>query len=83
MQHSPAEIREQVNRILLSQDFQASLGLAEFLRFVVEETLAGRGAEINQRTVGIKGLGYAANFDPQSNPAGLVLSDAVMAVIGA
>jgi adenylate cyclase len=69
MEPTPQEIRNQLDRILLSQDFQASERLADFLRFVIEETLAGRGDQINQQTVGIKGLGYAANFDPQTNPS--------------
>lgn len=69
MKPTPQEIREQLNSILQNQEFQASERLVDFLRFVVEETLAGRADQINQHTVGIKGLGYAANFDPQSNPA--------------
>jgi adenylate cyclase len=69
MEPTPEEIRDQLDRVLLSPGFCASERLADFLRFVVDETLAGRAAEINQRTVGVKGLGYPSSFDPQTNPA--------------
>ena len=69
MEPTPQEIRGQLDRILVSQEFRASERLTDFLRFVTEETLAGRAAGINQRTVAVKGLGFAANFDPQINPA--------------
>ena len=63
------EIRDQLERILLSQEFHASERLSDFLRFVVDETLAGRADSISQRTVAVNGLGYPANFNPQTNPA--------------
>ncbi len=69
MEPSSREIRDQLERILLSQEFLTSERLADFLRFVVEETLAGRAVEINQSTVAVKGLGFATKFDPQTNPA--------------
>ena len=69
MEPTPQEIGDQLDRLLVSQEFRTSERLADFLRFIVEETLAGRAIEINQRTVGVKGLGYASNFDPQTNPA--------------
>ena len=66
MEPTPKEIGDQLDRILLSQEFSTSERLADFLRFIVEETLTGRAIEINQRTVGVKGLGYPSNFDPQT-----------------
>ena len=69
MEPTPKEIGDQLDRLLVSQDFQTSERLSDFLSYIEEETLAGRAIEINQRTVGVKGLGYAANFDPQTNPA--------------
>ena len=61
-------IQDQLERILQTQDFCRSERLSDFLRFVVEETLAGRANNISQRTVAIDGLGYPPNFDPQNNP---------------
>ncbi len=61
-------IQDQLERILQTQDFRSSERLSDFLRFIVEETLAGRADRINQRTVAVNGLGYPANFDPQTNP---------------
>ena len=69
MEPTPKEIGDQLDRILQSQEFSTSERLADFLRFIVEETLTGRAIEINQRTVGVKGLDYPSNFDPQTNPA--------------
>ena len=61
-------IQDQLERILQTQDFRSSERLSDFLRFVVEETLAGQTDSINQRTVAVNGLGYPANFNPQTNP---------------
>ena len=69
MDPTPEEIRTQLNRLLQSQDFRASERLSDFLSFVLEETLGGRAGEISQLAIAVKGLGYASNFDPQTNPA--------------
>jgi adenylate cyclase len=54
-------------RILTSHKFRNSQVLAVFLRFVVDETLAGRMNEIKEYTIGIKALGRSADFNPQAD----------------
>ncbi|MGW8282256.1 MAG: adenylate cyclase, partial [Gemmatimonadota bacterium] len=44
-------IRTQLDRILGHREFQATDRLRAFLRFVVEEALAGRGAAIRGYTI--------------------------------
>ncbi len=66
--HSADSINEQLERILASPRFKGSPRLSDFLRYVVTETLGGRGDRIKQYTVGVEGLGYEAGFDPGSDP---------------
>jgi TolB-like protein/tetratricopeptide (TPR) repeat protein len=44
-----------------------SPSLARFLRFVVEEALAGRADQLKEYTVAVAGLGKPASFDPATD----------------
>jgi TolB-like protein/Tfp pilus assembly protein PilF len=61
-------IQTQLERILASSAFDASLRSRAFLRFIVEETLAGRGDRIKGYTIGTSVLQRDAAFDPQTDP---------------
>ena len=61
-------ILEQVNRILDSPEFQATGMMRAFLRFVVEETLAGRAGELKGYTIAIKVYGRKSDFDATYDP---------------
>ncbi|MHC4690849.1 MAG: hypothetical protein ACYS5F_14635 [Planctomycetota bacterium] len=61
-------IREQLNRILNSPEFEATEKLRDFLRFVVEETLAGRAGELKAYTIAIKVYGREKDFDASYDP---------------
>ncbi|MDD3580397.1 MAG: hypothetical protein PHW74_05170 [Desulfobacca sp.] len=61
-------IRQQLEKILISPQFVKSLNLQNFLRFIVEKTLAGEGAEIKGYTVATEVLGRKADFDPNLDP---------------
>ncbi len=61
---APDEIREALARILESPEFRASHRCQEFLRFVVETTLAGQGQTLKERTIGVEVFGRAASYDP-------------------
>jgi len=50
---SPIAIRDQLERILAAGTFSRSERLARFLRFVVEETLAGRGDSLKEQTLAL------------------------------
>src|SRR5450755_3600522 len=60
-----AEIREQLNRILSSAAFKNSRVLSGFLKFVTDETLAGKEMEIKEYSIGIRVLTRNSDFNPQ------------------
>lgn len=64
----PAEIRTSLARLLASPSFTKSAQLTNFLRFVVEETLDGRGDRIKAYTIATGALGRDEAFDPQRDP---------------
>ena len=61
-------IRAQLGHILASRAFDASRRNRAFLRFVVEESLAGRAGRIKAYTIATSVLGRDEAFDPQSDP---------------
>src|SRR5688572_27942469 len=58
----------QLQRILDSDDFDASDRNRRFLRYVVEEMLAGRGERIKAYTIATSVFDRDESFDPQSDP---------------
>jgi TolB-like protein len=58
-------ITDQLNRILASNAFKNSRVLSGFLKFVTEETLAGREQEIKEYNIGIQVLCRNFDFNPQ------------------
>ena len=62
------EIRAELEQVIASPEFSKSPQLAHFIKFVVEETLAGRGDRIKAYTIAADALGRDANFDPQNDP---------------
>jgi TolB-like protein/Flp pilus assembly protein TadD len=60
-----ARVHEALNRILTSRTFRAAEREKTFLRYVVERTLQGRGAEIKEYTVGVEAFGRGDAFDPR------------------
>ncbi|WP_346912172.1 hypothetical protein [uncultured Roseibium sp.] len=63
-----SEVRAELERILSSSCFQASEKRRRFLRFVVEETLAGRANRLKGYTVAVEVFERAEDFDPQIDP---------------
>ncbi|WP_424928119.1 hypothetical protein [Amaricoccus tamworthensis] len=63
---APAEaaIREELQRILASKTFTASTRNRNFLSYVVDETLAGRGNRIKAYSVATQVFGRGDDFDP-------------------
>ena len=64
---APAEVREELARILNSQEFRSSHRSKEFLTYVVENTLAGHGDMLKERTIGIDVYGRPASYDPSDD----------------
>ena len=65
---SSTEVLEQLERILGAAEFKRSARIADFLRFVVEETLAGRGDRIKQYTIATKVFERDRDFDQHNDP---------------
>jgi adenylate cyclase len=62
------ECREQIERIRLSPDFNATEREHHFLAYIVSETLSGRADRIKAYSVAIEVFGRASSFDPQNDP---------------
>ncbi|MCG3200348.1 MAG: hypothetical protein NFCOHLIN_00200 [Gammaproteobacteria bacterium] len=62
-------IQEQLSRILASPQFALSDRRQRFLRYLLEETLAGHGAQLKGYTVGVEVFGKPPSFDPNIDPA--------------
>jgi adenylate cyclase len=63
-----AAIRQQLEKILTSPRLINSPKLHNFLRFIVEKTLAGEAADIKGYTVATQVMGRKADFDPNLDP---------------
>jgi TolB-like protein len=67
--HIPAnEVMDELERMLESREFHASKRSKAFLRFVVEETLAGRTETIKGYTIATRVFGRDKDFDPLQDP---------------
>lgn len=64
---SKEDILNQVNKICGNSEFETKKLLCQFLRFVVNETLEGRGDLLKGYTIGIHVLGKDKDFDPEQD----------------
>ena len=62
---SADEVREELERILAASVFANAEKMKSFLRFVVLETLAGRGDHLNEALVGMEVYSGGEAFDPR------------------
>jgi hypothetical protein len=65
---SSAEIRAELETVLLSESFLRSPRLVSFLRFIVEADLRGQRACIKGITIAVEALGRGVDFDPEKDP---------------
>jgi hypothetical protein len=65
----PGRVVGALEVLLQTPPFLRSPKLARFLRFVVEEELAGRGATIKAYTIATQALGRGPDFDPSLDPS--------------
>src|SRR5690242_9523143 len=63
-----AEVRAALERILRSRCFEHATRASDFLRFVVDKTLAGEGRELKGYTIAIHVFGRSADFDAKTDP---------------
>jgi eukaryotic-like serine/threonine-protein kinase len=59
------EIRDALTRVLQSGVFLRSGQLQRLLRFLVEETLAGRGERLKEYVIGVEVFGRPPSYDPR------------------
>lgn len=62
-----AAIREELNRVLASHEFRTSKRSQDFLRYVVENTLAGHADILKERTIGIDVFGRSTSYEPSDD----------------
>lgn len=65
---STAEVRTVLERVLTSRVFRGAERLSCFLRYSVEQVLAGRADDLKEYNVGLAVFGRAPDFDPRIDP---------------
>ncbi|AZO81956.1 MULTISPECIES: adenylate cyclase [unclassified Bosea (in: a-proteobacteria)] len=65
---SADDVRAELDRLIASPEFNIPGRAKKFLRYIVEETLAGRAARIKAYTVGTEVFDRDAAFDAQNDP---------------
>jgi TolB-like protein len=65
---SPEAVRDQLNRIHTSADFEVPDRAHKFLAYVIEETLAGRADRIKAYSIALEVFGRDSSFDAQADP---------------
>jgi adenylate cyclase len=62
---SDQDIRLQLERICASQKFRDAVRSKRFLKFVVDEALAGRSSELKENVVGVSVFDRSPHYDPR------------------
>ncbi len=63
----PSTIRSHLDRVLASSAFRSSKRCCEFLRYVVEQKLAGRLDELKERSIGMEVFQRTSSYDPSED----------------
>src|SRR5581483_6021228 len=61
-------VKIQLEKILSRPPLASSPSLSRFLRFLVEETLAGREEEISEYNLGVRVFNRGPEFNPRTDP---------------
>jgi adenylate cyclase len=64
----PAAIRDELARVLDSDEFSGSARLREMLRYLVDESIAGRAARLKGYRIAVDVFGRGADFDADADP---------------
>ena len=68
-------ISKQIELIVESKDFNAKPQQIAFLKFIVNQTLAGKGCEINDYNAAVEVFGRGADFDQCIDPIVSIRAD--------
>jgi hypothetical protein len=60
-------VREELERVLASREFQNSKLCQSFLRYVVDHTLSGQRESLKERTIGVEVFGKPTSYDPSED----------------
>jgi hypothetical protein len=61
------QVREELDRVLSSHAFRLSKRCQDFLRYVVDATLAGEADTLKERTIGVEVFGRPARYHPSDD----------------
>ena len=64
---SPEAVRTQLDKIVRSGPFAPSERMIRFLRFIVEETLAGRADKLSEYAIGVEVYDRGESFEPSAD----------------
>lgn len=64
----PAQVREQLDRLLVHPLFANSKRYPALLSYVVEQTLVGNGDELKERSIAIAVFGRSPSYDANADP---------------
>ena len=62
------EVRQQMNRLLQTSHFSNSRRYPALFKFIVDETLEGRGEFLKERLLGVQVFGRPADYDTATDP---------------
>ena len=65
---APEIVRAQVEKILASRGFSRSSRLSRFLKFAVEQTLAGHSEHLKEQSIGLEVFDRKTDYDPRIDP---------------
>ncbi len=68
MELTPAEVKRQLEELLARPEWTQTVRMAQFLRFVVESSLAGQGSTLKESVVGVAVFGRDPGYDPKTDP---------------
>lgn len=63
-----ADVSAELQRLLRSDDFAATLRNRKFLEYIVERELAGEREEISAKAIAVRAFGRTATFDAEKDP---------------
>ena len=65
---APETVRAQVEKIPSSRGFSRSARLSRFLKFAVEQTLAGHAEHLKEQSIGLEVFERKIDYDPRIDP---------------